>query len=350
MGRISNTEAHLNHPRTKDRPSIEPESPAWPIVSVIVIAALAQWIGGILPILGAPVAALLIGLIIRNAFHVEVKPARVLRFFTRNLLQLAIVLVGATFTFREVALLGQAHLGLIAAVILVTQLGAFIAGRFVGVPRRLATLIGAGTSVCGVTAIMSVGPVIEAEEDETTYAVTTILLFNLLATLLFPFIGRALTLPSETFGAWIGATIHDTSSVLAVAFGHSDEAGQAATVVKLTRTLFLVPLVLFFALARGSEGSGQGQKGWTVAFSAFPKFILAFLALTLLSSAGIIPPALAGVLGKVAKVLITAVLAAVGLSANLSRLKNLGLQPLVLGLVTSVVSAVVSIMILNMTS
>src|SRR5690606_19362414 len=153
------------------------------------------------------------------------------------------------------------------------------AGRFLGVPKNLATLIGAGTSVCGVTAIMSIGPLTEAKEEEITYSVTTILLFNLLATVLFPIIGHALALPQIPFGAWAGAAIHDTSSVLAVAFGYGDEAGQVATVVKLTRTLFLIPLVLAFAVRQGmgqGVSGGQGQR-WRLVMGSVPKFIFGFL-------------------------------------------------------------------------
>ncbi|MBO8140805.1 MAG: putative sulfate exporter family transporter [Firmicutes bacterium] len=306
-----------------------------------LVTVAAQMLGRIVPVLGPAISGMILGLILRNVFAVGAGMETVTGFCSKRLLKFAVVLVGATFTLQEVAAVGGAYLIVILSTIAITLGVAFLAGRFLGVPRDLARLIGVGTAICGATAILTVGPVVRAKDEEIAYAISTVFLFNVTAMVLYPVIGQAVGMDQAAFGAWAGASIHDTSSVLAAAFGYGDGAGAVATVVKLTRTLFLIPLVALFTVM-STRSRTESHRGVRATVKAFPTFILGFLAMSFLSSVGVISAGAAAFLGTAAKFLVVVVLAAVGLSTDLSKLRRLGARPLFIGLAASLVVAAFS--------
>lgn len=307
-----------------------------------------------MPLLGAPVLALLAGVIIRNGVGDMAALRSGVDFTLKRLLRLAIILYGATLSFAQVIQIGAGSFVVVAVTILLALGLTWLFGRWLRAPAGLVNLIGVGTAICGATAIITIGPIIESKEEEIAFAVTTIFLFNMLAVVIYPLLGHVLSLPDAVYGVWAGAAIHDTSSVLAASFVFSEPAGQVATVVKLTRTLALVPLALIYGLAhsyaRGSRAPGGNESSGTRVnlLRVFPWFILWFVLAALLNSAGLVGDGAGRWASLTGRFLIVMVMAAVGLSADLKRMREIGLRPLYIGLAASVMIAAVSLALIRL--
>jgi len=311
------------------------------VLVAAAIAAVAWVAGAAVPLVGAPVLAMLLGLGARTTLGLPAALRPGVDFTLKRLLRLAIVLFGATLSFADVIRIGGASVAVVGATVVLALLLTTLIGRALRAPDGLVGLIGVGTAICGATAILTVGPIVEAREEEIAFAVTTIFLFNLLAVVVYPLLGHGLALPDATFGVWAGAAIHDTSSVLAAAFAYSESSGQTATVVKLTRTLVLVPLALAYGIAHSARTPGRG--GRVRVAKIFPWFVLWFAAAALLNTAGAVGPDAERAAGLAGRFLVVMVMAAVGLSADLARMRAIGLRPLYVGLAASVVIAAVSL-------
>jgi uncharacterized integral membrane protein (TIGR00698 family) len=320
------------------------------LVAVACIAAAAQLAGRYAPLIGAPVLALLAGLVVRNTAGAGAALRDGVEFTLKRLLRLAIVLFGATLSFAQVVTIGAGATAVIVAT-MVLALGLVAAfGRALRAPGGLVSLIGVGTAVCGATAIITVGPIIESREEEIAFAVTTIFLFNMLAVLVYPLLGHLLALSDTVFGIWAGTAIHDTSSVLAAAFAFSEPAGQVATVVKLTRTLALVPLAVVYGVAHGARRPGRpgGSRARVDLVKIFPWFVLWFVLAAVMNSFHLFGTEAVRWASLVGRFLVVMVMAAVGLSADLGRMRQIGLGPFYVGLAASVTIAVVSITLIRL--
>jgi len=320
------------------------------VAAVAIIAAAAWMLGRLIPLIGAPVLALAAGVAIRNTAGLPAVHVPGLEYTLKRLLRLAIVLFGATLALGEVVRVGAGSLAVIVATIVLALGLTALVGRWLRAPSRLVSLIGVGTAICGATAIVTVGPILEAEDQEIAFAVATIFLFNMLAVVVYPLLGHALGLTDRIFGVWAGAAIHDTSSVLAASYVYSDAAGQVATVVKLTRTLMLVPLALAVGIvhsyARSRAGGGGGVRVDLVRI--FPWFILWFVAAAGINTLGLLPEPLVRASGLAGKFLIVMVMAAVGFGADLRGMRRIGLRPFYIGLAASVLIAVASMVLIRL--
>jgi len=260
-------------------------------------------------------------------------------------LRTAIILLGAGVTLASIVSLGAATLWLaLICVCVAIGLGLLLA-RFARLPGAIGTLIGAGTAICGGTAILAIGPLIDATDEEIAYAVTTIFTFNIIALIVYPPLGHALHLSPVAFGSWAGTAVNDTSVVVATGYVYGKMAGATATVVKLTRTLLLVPLA--FTLGTSFAARRRGASGTTLSaqilLKTVPWFVLGFAAMVLLNSARVFPPALTGAMTQLAGFLIVVVLSAVGLNVDLVKIDRLGLRPLAVGLALAAFMAIVSL-------
>jgi uncharacterized integral membrane protein (TIGR00698 family) len=320
------------------------------IGAVAVVAAAAWYVGGFVPLIGAPVLALVAGLVVRNASGALPTLRPGVEFTLKRLLRLAIILFGLTLSFAQVIQIGAGSFVVIAATIVLALGLTHIFGRWLRAPAGLVSLIGVGTAICGATAIITVGPIIESREEEIAFAVTTIFLFNMLAVVAYPLMGHLLALPDSLYGVWAGTAIHDTSSVLAASFAFSEPAGKVATVVKLTRTLVLVPLALIYGIAhsyvKSAGATGRGVRVNLVRI--FPWFILWFVVAALLNTFGLVGVTARTWAALVGKFLVVMVMGAVGLSADLRRMRQIGLGPLYIGLAASIMIAVVSIALIRL--
>ncbi|MEW6523031.1 MAG: putative sulfate exporter family transporter [Bacillota bacterium] len=200
-----------------------------------------------------------------------------LKFCARTLLKAGIVLMGSSLSLGLALQTGARALGIIVSCIVMALAVTLAMGRRLGLHRRLCALVGVGTAICGASAIVTVAPILEADDDEVGYGVAVITFFGALAILLYPLLGRGLGLSDLQYAVWTGVGVHDTAQVMAAGFAFSERAGQLATVVKLARTVLLVPLALALAWR---EKNGRSST------AALPWFVLGFFAFSALRTAG----------------------------------------------------------------
>ena len=224
----------------------------------------AQDLTGSSPISGVPVA-IVVGLLLRNTLPLPAALTPGLKFATTNVLRLGIVLVGIRLSVFDVLKLGLAGLPVVIAAIVTGMVFVTWFNRKLGLPPRLGTLVAAGTSICGVTAIVSTAPAIEADEREVAYAVANVVAFGLFGMLVYPYLAHALLARSETIGLFLGTAIHDTSQVVGAALTYKQIYGddvvlRTATVTKLTRNIFLAVVIPFLTWMHVRE-SQRGTPG-----------------------------------------------------------------------------------------
>lgn len=303
----------------------------WPgIVLAIGVALMATVLGGWLPTVGAPVFAILLGMVIRNTVGVTTPFQPGVVFVSKQVLQWSIILLGFGLSFGQVLQTGLESIWVTLITIFVAFAVAAILGRWLNVAHKLRTLIGAGTAICGGSAIAAIAPIIKPEDHQTAMAISTIFLFNVVAVLVFPFFGHWLNMTDVGFGLWAGTAINDTSSVVAAAYSFSQAAGDYATVVKLTRATFIIPICLFYVTVMAMQQKKEGTP-----FSlrrVIPWFIIWFVLASLIRSADVLPEHVLVVLGWMAKFLMVMALAAIGLSSHFRVMAKNGWQPLALGL------------------
>jgi uncharacterized integral membrane protein (TIGR00698 family) len=210
------------------------------------------------------------------------------------------------------------------------------------------TLIGVGTGICGASAIAATTAVIGAADAEVAYAIGTIFTFNIAAVLLFPMIGHLLGLSQHAFGLWAGTAINDTSSVVAAAYTFGASAGAYAVVVKLTRTLMIIPISIVLAAVQSRKDAAAGGETarrrvpWK---RIVPLFIIGFLVASALDTVGVIPVSWHPTLSALGVFMITMALTGIGFSTRLSTLRKAGARPLLLGGILWVLVAVTSLLI-----
>jgi uncharacterized integral membrane protein (TIGR00698 family) len=290
------------------------------------IGLIATALGRAFPVVGGPVIAVAVGVgLSRFVRRPRLTPGVV--FAGRSVLQVAVVLLGAQLSLKQVAHVGAGSLPVMAATLTVCFGLAFVLGRRLGIGRDLRTLIGAGTGICGASAIAAVSPVIRARSVDVSYAMSTIFLFNVTAVLAFPPLGHALGLSQHAFGVFAGTAVNDTSSVVAAATTYGHGAAQTAVVVKLTRSLMIVPVCLVLAAVARRRDPSPTTVGRLV-----PWFLVGFVLLAGVNSLGLIPGSARPGLLDATTLLITIALAAIGMSTDVRAMRVAGARPLALGL------------------
>lgn len=308
--------------------------------------------------------AVLLGLYLRNSIGLGERTKAGVKFSIQRILRFGIILLGLRLSLQDVIGTGITALVLVTICIIVALLLAYFAGRIFHVPPRLAALIGVGTAICGNTAIVATAPVLEADDEEVSFAVATITLFGLLAVLTYPTLGRLIGLTDHAFGMWAGTAVNDTSQVVAVGTIFSEAALDVAIIVKLTRNTLMAPLIVLFGLfyARGlnrkmgSEAAEASRLNWS---KLIPGFVIGFLVMSLIRSAGValgfLPQNVAHpgdlqfaadvliALDEISKFAILMALAGVGLNTDLKSLRRIGVKPLIIGTCVAVVLAIVSL-------
>jgi uncharacterized integral membrane protein (TIGR00698 family) len=266
------------------------------------------------------------------------------KFTISYLLRVASVLLGAGLSAHAVLQMGSSVLVLIIPLVIVAVLLGLLLARLFGLRGTIGTLLGAGTAICGGSAVLTVGSVIDSTEEEIAYAITTIFTFNLVALIVYPPLGHLFHMSDMAFGAWTGTAVNDTSVVVSTGYIFSPAAGAVATVVKLARTVLLVPLALAVGLAHAwrVRSPHKSTTVWQRAARAMPWFILGFLGMAVLNSLGVFSPEFAGFLSMTAGFLMVMVLASVGLNVHLTKILRLGLRPMMVGLLLAGCMAVFS--------
>lgn len=322
------------------------------IVLALLIALVAKLLENLessanLHIIGASVIALFIGMIINAFFKPNKYTASGIKFTSKKLLKLAIIMLGASLNIRTVLTVGRFSL-IVMLFTLATcfGLGALI-GKLLGLNWKTSSLINAGTGICGGSAIAAIAPVIEAEDIDIAYGMSATFLFDTIMIVVFPILGRLLGLSDAAFGLWAGTAVNDTSSVVATGYAFSEAAGDFATMVKLTRTLSIIPAVLIFAAVnihiKKKQNIKSDKKVKVSIRSIFPWFILGFLFMSGLTSFGVLPADVIAVMKDISKFLMVAALAAIGLNTDFKSLCRSGAKPMLHGFIVSLLVVVVAI-------
>ncbi len=337
-------------PRTATRPARTgpPGGPVPGLAVAVLLASAATWLGLLAPVVGGPVFGITLGVLAGTAIRRALPPAAVERLLPgfaaagRQVLQLSIVVLGTGLSLTRVLRVGGQSLPVMLGTLAVALAGAWAGGRLLRLPPDATTLIGVGTGICGASAIAATTAVIGAAEADVAYAMGTIFTFNIAAVLLFPALGHLLGLSQQAFGLWSGTAVNDTSSVVAAAYSYGSAAGGYAVVVKLTRSLMIVPVSLGLHALRLRRG-GTAPEPRTAWWRALPVFILGFLAASALDTAGGIPASWHPGLALLGTFLITVALSGIGLSLRPAQLRAAGPRPLLLGALLWVLVATTSL-------
>lgn len=322
------------------------------ILFAFVIALLANYWGSLFPIVGGAVFGIVIGIIINNFIGKPKSLEKGITFTSKKILQWAIIVLGAGLSLTQVWKTGLSSFSVMIFTLSAAFITAYGIGKLMGIPGNLKTLIGVGTAICGGSAIAAVSPIIEADDMEIAYSVSTIFLFNVIAVLIFPPLGHLLGFSDKAFGLWAGTAINDTSSVVAAGYAYSNAAGAYATIVKLTRTTMIIPISLVFSFIMAYKKKKASKENPKVNYSfkkIFPWFIIWFLVASLLNTLGIFPADSIQYINKLGKFMIVMALTAIGLNSDFKKMLKTGVKPIILGVVVWFVVAVVSIVVQQLT-
>jgi uncharacterized integral membrane protein (TIGR00698 family) len=276
------------------------------------------------------VVAILLGLVTGQIFGQRPAWAAGMTFCSKKVLQASIVLLGAGMSLAQVARIGGDGLPVTIGTLVVAVGGGILIGRAMKVERETRILVTYGTAICGASAIATMSAVIGASGGAIAFSITVIVIYNVLGALLFPPLGRLMGLSQEAFGLWAGTAVNDTSSVLAAATVYGAAAASCAVVVKLTRTLAIIPLSVFQSWLQGrSPRKGNAVK--PVWYKLVPPFLGFFLLAAAIRSLGILPASWHGGIRFLAHFGITVSMAAVGMSSSLTAIRRAGWRPVALG-------------------
>ena len=316
----------------------------------LIIAAAAWFLGLLVPVVGGPVFSILLGMLITMFVKDKTKVKSGITFTSKKILQFAVVLLGFGMNLSVIVATGVQSLPIILATISVSLLISFGLYKAMKMPSKISTLVGVGSAICGGSAIAATAPVIDASDEEIAQSISVVFLFNVIAALVFPTLGSLLGLSDYGFGIFAGTAVNDTSSVTAAAAAwdaiHGTNTLDTAAVVKLTRTLAIIPITLGIALFRSKKAADEpGPK--VKMRKIFPHFILFFILASLVTTVCMslgVPGSTFAPLKELSKFFIVTAMAAIGLNTDVVKLVKKGGKPILAGLCCWVGIAAVSLL------
>lgn len=315
----------------------------------LAIAAPSWLIGKSYPVVGGAVTAMAAGMIISAFNAVDPQTGNGVKFVSKKVLQWAVILVGFGLNLNVIFKTGMQSLPIIVCTIGISLITAFLLHKFLKIEANTATLIGVGSSICGGSAIAAAAPVIDADDREVAQAISVIFFFNVIAAVLFPILGKSIGLNhtnGEAFGIFAGTAVNDTSSVTAAASTWDSmwSLGTAtldkAVIVKLTRTLAIIPIVIaltYIRLKKITKAREEETKEHADIDlkKIFPVFILYFMAASLITTLAPwigIPKEFFTPFKELSKFLIVMAMAAIGLNSDIVKLIKTGGKSIILGM------------------
>ena len=319
----------------------------------LAIAIPCWLLGKAVPVVGGPVFAILAGMVITLIWKDKGGAKTGITYTSKKILQYAVILLGFGLNLSEIAKVGLRSLPIILSTIPTSLVMAFLLHKLLRVPSNISTLVGVGSSICGGSAIAAAAPVIGADDEEIAQSISVIFLFNVAAALIFPTLGGMLGLSNEGFGLFAGTAVNDTSSVTAAAAAWDGMHPGAntldtATIVKLTRTLAIIPITLVLALLRAAKArkaGGEGENSFSLK-KVFPFFILFFVLASVITTVSTLAGVDAGLFAPfktLSKFFIVMAMAAIGLNTDLVKLIRTGGKPILMGFCCWVAIALVSL-------
>ena len=279
--------------------------------------------------------AVLLGVAVRLIAGGPIKTRPGVQFAQKALLRLAIILLGVQLTFGQIAAVGGAVFIVIAATVVFTFGFTRLVGRWLRIDDALSYLIAAGSSICGISAIVATNSVVKTSDEDVAYAIATATAFGSLSIFLYPIIADALSLEASLYAVWVGSSLHEVAQVIAAGYIQGEEAGEFAVVVKLTRVLMLAPMVLAvgwaLGLAKQRASGGNHSTADILRQLPLPLFVFGFVAMVAVSSTGAVPADVQSAMTFISAVLFAMALAALGLETDLRKLRDKGPGPLLVG-------------------
>lgn len=314
--------------------------PGWGLLCLIClfsiqISSLVE-IGGKHPV-EAAVIAIMLGLFLRNSGYTPSWAEAGLKRFEQPLI-VGIVLIGASLNFNLLLSQGFSILAIVLVTMIVGLFSIFALSRLFRLSRNLSILLAIGTTICGGTAIAVCSPLIGAKEEETGYAIGTVAIWGLIAIILYPEIARSLGASDTVFGVFAGTAIHSTPQVVGAGFIFSEAAGATATAVKLLRNCFLAPVALFCAFYLGAKDSEQVSVK-----KAFPWFLFGYFVMAGANTLGLLPSDVVTSCAEIGKFFILLGMAGIGLNTRFAAFINVGIKPIIVGFIGSVIVALTSL-------
>lgn len=293
-------------------------------------------------IFSALILSILLGMLFRNVIGLPAGTQPGVTFSLRRVLRFAIILLGLQLSLAQVAEIGVSGV----AIIVLSLIGCFVfttqLAKLIGVEPKMAQLIAAGTSICGASAVIATNTVTNGRDEDVAYAVACVTVFGTLAMFIYPLLPGLLHLGPRAYGLWAGASIHEIAQVVAATFQHGHQAGEIGAIAKLTRVGLLAPVVLTLGFLAARRQSRNGES--TVAAKApIPWFVFGFLALMVFNSVMPMEGTVKVWTIAVTTFLLSVALAAMGLEADIRKLRAEGLRPLLLGLASSLFIATFSL-------
>ncbi len=317
---------------------------SWIIMAVIGYISI--WISRLVVVRGthpleAIVVGVIIGALIRNLNLIPSRWKPYLKKFETPLLW-GVVLLGAGFTI-EIARAEPLSLIVILVTMSVGFWFVYLLGRSVGLPPKLSSLLSVGTTICGGTAIAITAPLIKAKEEETSYAVSVIVIAAFILLIGLPYCGRLLHMPEVAFGVWAGSAVHNTPQTIGTGYVYGETSGQVATMVKLTRNMFMILLAFLMAIWYHAQKTGERKLGKREMLKAFPWFLFGYVGIAVLKLLGFFTPEGIAYFVKAGKFLILMGMVGIGFGTNFRDMKRLGPKPLVVGILGAFVVTLVSL-------
>lgn len=291
---------------------------------------------------GSSIIALLLGMTLRASFGVGdiYKPG--LTLVSKKVLRVGIILLGTGLNFSQLLGVGKYSLFVMFFTLIAAFGSGYIFGRLFSINWKLSSLISAGTGICGGSAIAALSPIIESDDSDFAYAISATFIFDVAMIVLFPILGNMMGLSDMAFGLWTGTAINDTSSVVAAGYAYSDNAGDFATIVKLTRTTAIVPIAIIFSVISARLNRKNSKEKVSIK-KLFPWFILWFIFASVLNTLGFVAPEVQSLFKSISKFSMIMALGAIGLKTDLKKMLNSGVEPMILGFIVSTVVVVVSL-------
>lgn len=312
------------------------------VLLTVTLAVLSIYISKFIPmgIISSSVIALLLGMVFNPYVNKEYFESGI-KFTSKSILKLSIILMGFSLQFTQVIDIGKVSLIVMVFTLITAFGGGYLLGRLFKMNWKLSSLISAGTGICGGSAVAAIAPTIEAEDRDVAYAISSTFIFDIVMVILFPIAGRYFGMSDLGYGIWTGTAVNDTSSVVAAGFAFSEAAGNLSIIVKLTRTLSIVPIVLIFSLIHKRQ-SGHTQK--VDVKNIFPWFILFFIFVVFINSFNLVSSHLKDSISAISKFGMVMSLGAIGLNTNFKEVSKSGLLPMFHGFSISLIVVVVSFM------
>jgi len=322
------------------------------ILLTIILSYISIFISGLVPqnLISAGVFSLLLGMIINPIISKYDIFNNGMNFVSKKVLRLAIILMGAILSFSQVFQVGKYSIFVMNFTLFAAFVGGYYLGKLFKMNWKLSGLISAGTGICGGSAIAAISPTIDADPNDIAYAISATFLFDIIMVVLFPIAGKYFGMSDLGFGLWTGTAVNDTSSVVAAGYAFSDAAGNFSLIVKLTRTLSIVPAVLIFSYINEKLKSKKNigskiEKQKVDIKKIFPWFIMMFLVMVGIKSTGIISDVASVKISSISKFFMIMSLGAIGLKTNFKEVSKSGFLPMLHGFIISALVVVVSFVV-----